>query len=163
MAKNYFNIAFSKLAILLLPTFLRMPLVKAWASLAAYPFGRIYDIFSNNRSDNLYNLSITGQVCRLRKMLNDAFPLAGGRITIEDGSASGEWQYAWGENYDPYRKYLLVDGNTLLWGKSVIQAGVSGFVVKVPTVLNNQNNDARMRSLLNKCKLVSKSYTIIYE
>lgn len=137
--------------------------MKAYASIIAYSFGQVYSMFSTNRSDNLYTMSITGQVCRLRKMLNDAFPLAGGRITISDGAVTGEWRYAWDKDSDPYRKYLLADGSTLLWGKSAIQAGVSGFIVKVPAVLNNQNNEARMRSLLNKCKLVSKSYTIIYE
>lgn len=162
MAKNYNIVDFSKLAKLLLPTFLRQTIIVAWMNVIAYSFSYIYGKFTSNRDINLYNLSITGQVCRLRKMLNDAFPLAGGAITVEDGTAQGEWQYAWDADYDPYRKYLLADGSTLLWDKSVIQAGVSGFIVKVPSIIKNDNNEARIKSLLNYYKLLSKSYTIIY-
>lgn len=163
MSKNYFNIDFSRLAVLLTPTFLRHPFLGAWLNVIALSVSHVYVKFTSNRTSNLYSISITGQVCRLRKMLNDAFPIAGGGITIEDAIADGEWQYVFSADYDPYRKYLLADGNTLLWDQRVIQEGVSGFIVKVPAVLNNQNNEARMRSLLNKYKLVSKSYSIIYE
>lgn len=161
--KSYYTVNFKKLVVLLLPTFLRQSTIVALLQVYVGGLITVYNRFITNRTNNLYKLKITGQVCYLRKMLNDAFPAGGGHITIEDGIAVGVWQYAYDENYDPYRKHLLIeDAGTLFWDEHTISEGLSNFIVKVPASLNTVNNEARMRSLLNYYKLLSKSYTIVY-
>jgi hypothetical protein len=164
---NIFAINYRRLALLLLPTFLRRPALLAFLQAAVAPVERNHDWFLRNRKDNLYRLRMNGQVCYLRRVLNDAFPDAGGAIRIEDGVAAGHWLYAYDKDFDPYKKYLLIhdrsEGGTTFWDKSAILEGVSGFTVAVPRALRNANNDAKLRSLLNTYKLLSKSYTIIYE
>lgn len=146
-----------------MPTFLRQSTFVALLQISAGGLITVYNKFVENRKNNLYKLKITGQVCYLRKMLNDAFPAGGGLITIDSGIAVGVWQYAYDENYDPYRKHLLIeDAGTLFWDEHTISEGLSNFIVKVPASLKNANNEARMRSLLNYYKLLSKSYTIVY-
>ncbi|MDR0834612.1 MAG: hypothetical protein LBN93_10605 [Candidatus Symbiothrix sp.] len=158
-----FQIDYKKLVLLLLPTMLRREVVYAFLKAMTAPVISLYNQFTSNRDNNLYRLQISGQVCYLRRLLNDAFPSANGNIRIEEGSTSGNWQYAYDEDYDPYQKYLLIEGGTLFWDKSTIIEGVSGFTVYVPVAVYDVNNDAKIRSLLNAYKLLSKHYTIIYE
>ena len=161
--KSYYTVNFKKLVVLLLPTFLRQSTIVALLQVYVGGLITVYNRFITNRTNNLYKLKITGQVCYLRKMLNDAFPAANGHISIEDGVATGTWRYAWNANYEPYHKYLLIeDSGTLFWDEHTISEGLSNFIVKVPASLNTVNNEARMRSLLNYYKLLSKSYTIVY-
>ena len=159
-----FDINFKKLIELLLPTFLRRSVLRAFLNAMAAPILTLHNQFIVNRKNNIYRLKMNGQVCYLRRLLNDAFPDANNAIRIEDGSATGIWRYAWDENYNPYINYLLIEqSGTIFWDKSTILEGVSGFTVVVPAAIYNENNDAKIRSLLNEYKLLSKYYTIIYE
>jgi hypothetical protein len=166
--EKIFEINYRRLAALLLPTFLRKEALLAFLRAMGSPVVTLYNLFLTHRTNNLYRLRMNGQVCYLRRLLNDAFPEAGGAIRIEDGAAVGRWQYAWDAEYDPYLKYLLIgpltpEGGTVFWDKSTILEGVSGFTVVVPRAVRTVNNDAKLRSLLNAYKLLSKSYTINYE
>ena len=148
---------------LLLPTFLRQTKIVALLTAMIVPFAYIQALLVAFRTDSLYRLNRNGQVCYLRATLNDAFPDANGDIKIEDGVITGVWQYAWEEDYDPYRNYLLIDGvNSVFWAKETIAEGLSNFIVKVPASLRSVNNEAKLRGLINYYKLVSKSYSIIY-
>jgi hypothetical protein len=161
--KAYYTVNFKKLVVLLLPTFLRDTVIVTLLQVFVGGIISVYNNFIANRAITLYRLKITGQVCYLRRMLNDAFPAGGGQITIEDGVATGVWRYAWDKDFDPYRKFLLLENSgTLFWDKHTIAEGLSNFIVRVPIALQNINNEARMRSLLNYYKLISKSYTIVY-
>jgi hypothetical protein len=162
MSSRHYIVNFKKLVVLLLPVSLRQSSIVALLQVSVCGLITVYNNFITNRTNNLYKLNINGQVCHLRKMLNDAFPAGGGLITIEDGVAKGVWQYAYDQDYDPYRKYLLASDTTLLWDKSSISEGLSNFIVNVPIALQSVNNEARMRSLLNYYKLLSKSYSIVY-
>lgn len=159
-----FDIDYKRQVLLLLPTFLRKPVLWAFLRAAVAPVERNHDLFLKNRNDNLYKLRMNGQVCYLRRMLNDAFPDANGAIRIEDGNTVGHWLFAYDKDYDPYTNYLpITDEGTIFYDKSTILEGVSGFTVVVPRALFNPNNDAKLRSLLNNYKLLSKSYIINYE
>jgi hypothetical protein len=159
-----FEINYKKLVLLLLPTFLRRELLVSFLHAMTAPVVSLYDLFINNRKNNLYRLRMNGQVCYLRRLLNDAFPEAHGAIQIESSKTIGQWQYAWDKEYDPYMRYLLITNEgTVFLDKSAILQSVNGFVVSVPRALHNINNDAKLRSLLNAYKLLGKSYTILYE
>jgi hypothetical protein len=163
-----YQVNFRRLVALLLPTFLRRDVISAFLNAAGSAISLTYNGFMTNRNNNLYRLKMNGQVCYLRRVLNDAFPEANNEIRIEDGGRSGGWVYAWDEDFDPSNEYTLAwnDGSdeaTLIWDQGAILEGVSGFIVYVPSLIYNINNDAKIRSLLNNYKLLSKSYTIIYE
>jgi len=159
-----FHVDYKRLVVLLLPISLRQDVIVAFLRIMTSPIVTLFNDFSKNRNDNLFRLQKNGQVCYLRSVLNDAFPQANKQIRIEDEKQLGHWQFAWDENYDSYKNYLLIsETGTLFWDKSTIFEDVSGFVVYVPVAIYSADNDAKIRSLLNTYKLLSKSYTIVYE
>ena len=66
-------------AVLLLPPFLRTGLLITILQAAATPLVTLQYLFLCNRGDSLRQLHANGQVCYLRRALNDAFPDAGGQ------------------------------------------------------------------------------------
>jgi hypothetical protein len=67
-----FNINYRKLAGLLLPTFLRKPVMLSLLNVVARELqNNVYDRFMERRRKNLFNLHYNGQVCYLRAALND--------------------------------------------------------------------------------------------
>jgi hypothetical protein len=159
-----FDINYKRLVLLLLPTFLRKEVLVAFLRAMTSPVEADYNLFLAHRKNNLYRLRMNGQVCYLRKVLNDAFPDAHGAIRIEDGTTVGHWLYAYDGDNNPYINYLpITDEGTVFYDKSTILEGVSGFTVVAPHAIYSVNNDARLRSLLNIYKLLGKSYTINYE
>jgi hypothetical protein len=107
---------------------------------------------------------MNGQVCYLRRVLNDALPEANNQISIDGGERLGEWLIVWDEDFDSYLHYTeITDSGTMVWDESAISDNLNNFVVHVPRAVFNANNDAKIRALLNEYKLLSKSYTIIYE
>lgn len=81
-----FDINFNRWAILLLPTELREPKMIAWVKVLVSPIVSLHYKFIQNRNKDLYRLSHNGQVCYLRKALNDAFDSTQRRIKITDGN-----------------------------------------------------------------------------
>ncbi|KAA6335610.1 hypothetical protein EZS27_016177 [termite gut metagenome] len=155
-----FQIDYKVLILLLLPTFLRKWVIVAWLLSLCRPVMTLYNLFMTNRDNNLYKLQITGQVCYLRKLLNDAFPDAQGAIRIADNQKTGVWQYSYDEDV-PDKCLLIEDAGTLFYDKYTISKDVE-FIVMVPATLHTVNNEAKIRSLLNNYKLLSKSYLIQY-
>jgi hypothetical protein len=146
----------------LLPVFLRRKTIAALLLCLIAPIIALYNLFMSTRENNLYRLRMNGQVCYLRKVLNDSFPQVGNLIWLEDGKIFGFWRFAYERDYTD--KYLLIDENTLFYDKGAIEESqASGFTVIVPKSLLNINNDAKIRSIINAYKLLSKSYIVQYE
>lgn len=158
-----FQINLRRLFLIWLPPGFRNTWVRYMLECVAAPLTTLYNTFWNNRQNNLTHIKRNGQVCYLRRMLNEEFPEADGLIRIQDSPVTGAWLYTWDENYDPFQYYLLAGDDTIAWDRGAIIEGASGFTVIAPRSIYNVNNDAKMRSLLNTYKLISKSYTIIYE
>lgn len=70
------EINYKRLIVLLLPTFLRQATITAFLRAMTIPIEYLYNQFLANRNSNLYRLKMNGQVCYLRRVLNDAFPEA---------------------------------------------------------------------------------------
>ncbi len=81
-----FDINFSKWAILLLPTALRQSRMIAWVKVLVSPIAKLHYDFVQKRKKDIYRLSHNGQVCYLRKALNDKFDKKKRRIKITDGN-----------------------------------------------------------------------------
>ena len=80
-----FDINYDDLVLQVLPVQLRKDIMTAWLKCLVAPVKWLYDIFSANRSSNLYVLAHDGQVCYLEAVLNDAFDNIGRGIYITDG------------------------------------------------------------------------------
>ena len=125
----------------------------AWLRALHFPLIKVVDDFNFNRNQNLYNLAHNGQVCYLRKALNDRFDIAQRRIKIIDGNKyKREYIYTDGEKKPKFLGtiYLRDDAD-------YSDTGVD-FVVLIPAGLNY--NDYEMRALIDFYKLASKRYKI---
>lgn len=161
--EHVFNINYRKLVVLLLPTFLRRPLMVAFLHAAVAPVTSLHRLFMLNRTNNLYRLRMNGQVCHLRKVLNDAFPSVDGAIQIRDADRSGRWMFAHDQDTSDRASLNIEDAGTVFYDRAAIIEQAAGFEVVVPVALKSPNNDTKLRVLLNQYKLLSKKYTIIYE
>ncbi|RWX00905.1 hypothetical protein [Flavobacterium cerinum] len=83
----WYKIDWNQFAVNMLPTFLRKPVNSAFAQLFLRAVISIYIKWVKWRSLNLYKLEHTGQVCSLRKSLNDNFDSLERRIYIGEGNA----------------------------------------------------------------------------
>ena len=83
----WYDIDFKKLAILLLPTSLRKGKVVAFAQVLLSPIAELHYQWKLKRLADWYKIEHTGQVCYLRKVLNDALDVSERRITISDGNS----------------------------------------------------------------------------
>ncbi len=79
---SLYDLKIKRLALLLLPTFYRKPLIAAFAQSMVQGVNIVYGNFMRWRQDKQYRLSHNGQVCYLRAVLNDQFDPIERRITI---------------------------------------------------------------------------------
>lgn len=149
----WYNLNINKLVKLLLPTFLRKEKMLAWLRALHLPLVKVVDDFNFNRNQNLYNLAHNGQVCHLRKALNDRFDISARRIKITDGNRyKRQYIYTQGERKPKYLGVMYLRQNT-----DYADTGVD-FIVEVPKGL--KYNDYEMKALIDFYKLASKRYKI---
>ena len=173
------QIDYRKLVILLLPTFLRQPVLMAWLRVMAYPLQQLHDRHQAARTQRLYELHHTSQICYIKDALNNEFreELADsdGNIDysegfeIEDINAQGQWVWLYDENDDEGNIIdIYKDGNHKLFSNptfvhdmsSILQLTSSFFVLVPQTIELNETNDARIRSIVNKYRLASRTFDI---
>lgn len=149
----WYNIDINKLVALLMPTFLREEKHLAWLRVLHYPLRGLLDRFTFNRNENLYNLWHNGQVCYLRKVLNDRFDVSERRIEITDGNRfTRQYIYTDGEQRSKYLgiMYLRDDAD-------YADTGVD-FLVLVPSTV--KFGEYEIEALIDFYKLASKRYKI---
>lgn len=149
----WYNLNINRLTELLTPTFLRKEKMLAWLRALHFPLIKVVDDFNFNRNQNLYNLAHNGQVCYLRKALNDKFDVSQRRIRISEGNRyKREYIYTLGEQKPRYLGVMYL--------RSKDDYGDTGvdFIVEVPRGL--KYNDYEMKALLDFYKLASKRYKI---
>lgn len=163
----YYNIDFDKLVGLLLPTSLRKRKMFSWLGVLLTPLKRIhYDFLQkrNEKNGDLYRLQHNGQVCYLRKVLNDNFDPEKRRIKIIDGN-----QFK--------RKYIYTEGEQkpVFLGKIFLRersdyadTGVD-FLVELPkevwlyhrTQQNGTEHFYTIEAFIDFYKLAGKRYKIV--
>jgi hypothetical protein len=152
-----FQIDMDRLALLLLPTFVRTVTVYVAVRAMLQPIATLLDKFNKNRESNLYNIGHNGQECKLRAMLNDVFDPVQRRITIEDTDRY-EFTFVYREAAD--RPVWL---NTV----EVASEGYTSFIATDFTVTVPQGIPRSVRpqmiSLINYYKLTGIRYSIKFE
>ncbi len=153
-----YNIDFLELVRELLPVELRKKKVKAWLASLIKPAVLVYSSFLTFRASVLYELDHNGQVCRLRKALNDKFDSNERRIYIEDSPTILPAYFHRRIEVKPkYLRRRTEATPVYIRRRSEITFGGS-FIVYVPTDL--VFDTGTMKLLINKYRLAGKAYTI---
>jgi hypothetical protein len=150
----WYNIDFIKLSVLNLPSFMRKSILMAYAKVLCDPIADLHYQWKQKRLQDWYKIEHTGQVCRLRKALNDALDVSERRIYIDEGNSFP-------------RKYIYTraEKKPVFLGTAYIYQNVeylhtgADFIVFVPKDLIS----ARIYELTNIIeyyKLASKRYQI---
>lgn len=159
------QIDYRKLVILLLPTFLRQPVLMAWLRAMAFPLQSLHDRHQAARTQRLYELHHTSQICYIKDALNNEFGITdyANGFEIEDINAPGNWVWIHDENVDRFddEQHMLFDDPTFIHDLSAILPPTSAFFVLVPqSVTLDETNRARIRSIVNKYRLASRTFEI---
>lgn len=154
----WYDLDVRKLAVQILPTFLRGSVMTAYVTSLVKPLDDIHYQFIQKRKENLYILAHNGQKCYLRAVLNDKFDASLRRITIDDGQLyDREYIYTDAEiNQQPaLARYLTL---TLYQDQDLADTAVD-FYVRVPADI--EFNMYEMQYLIDFYKLASKRYKIV--
>lgn len=163
---SVYDVKIKRLALLLLPTAYRKPLLAAFAQSLVQGANVVHGNFMRWRQDKQYRLSHNGQVCYLRAALNDTFDQVERRITVEDEQSSEERDA---------RLYLREVERAILiplrsaGGAFIINrrgySGVSGydFWVSIPYALRGKVDETRLAAVVDTYRLASKRWTINYK
>ena len=163
-----FNIDFKKLAVLLIPTFLREPKHIAFVECFINPITEIQREFLDLRAKDIYKLNHTPQVCSLERMLNDHFDISQRRIRIgEVLSNEPFFIFKESENTPKY----IDETNIIYLNRYSANAGNGNeFTVYLPyDIWNEQKTEVelgeyryyRIEALLDFYKLAGKKYKIV--
>lgn len=160
MNGNIFIVNFKKLVVWLLPAPLRRPVQSSWLMALIGPVIKLYNGFLAFRSAVIYQLTITPQVCKLEKMLNDRYDNQLRRIYIEDAIEKEPWFLYL--KVEAKRMFLYTKSEAsapqYLYTKSeTVQFGVD-FVINIPVFVVFDINE--FKSLVKKYKLASKTFKV---
>ena len=163
---SVYDVKIKRLALLLLPTFLRKPLMAAFAQSMVQGVNVVHGDFAWWRDDRNYRLEHNGQVCHLRAVLNDTFDQVERRIRVED-EESGAMQGSRVFVREAGRQVLLFlreENNPLVINRRGF-GGASGldFWVTVPRSLRGTIDEIRLSAVVNTYKLAGKRWTINYD
>jgi len=150
----WYKINYDILSLQLLPTFLRKLKLVSYLKVLVEPIKQLYNDWFKFRYDNLYKLSHTGQVCYLRKVLNDEFDPMQRRIRIGNGQRNERiYIYTRAE-----QKPLYLEDVYLYPHSDYADTGVD-FIVYAPSSILDATN-YRMKALINYYKEGVKRYKI---
>ncbi len=131
----WYKIKYNILVIQLLPTFLRKRVMIDYLTVMVSPINKLYNEWYQLRLDNLYKIAHTGQVCYLRKVLNDMFDQSLRRIYIGDGA-----KYKRDYIYTPAEQKPQYLGKIYLHPASDYDDTGVDFIIYVPAELLDDNN-----------------------
>ena len=152
----WFNLDIPKYTTSQLPINLRKVKLVGLVQALSAPLVEVNDTWRRMRSDNLYKLEHTGQVCYLRGALNDRFDPSARRITIDGTGGNSEPTYIYtpGENQTKYLGKLFLR-NSLEFADTG-----ADFTVRVPREIMNQSS-YEVRALIDFYRLGGMRYLII--
>lgn len=153
-----FDIDFKRLMALLLPTFLRKPVLFGLLRAAVKPIETLYGQFCAAREEHIFRLTHNGQVCYLRAALNAKF---GKGFEIREVATDGKWLYAITEDGTHIPLAIDEDNDSdtedvpVLYGEESLNAAQNDFIVYVPASVYDSGLSA-VEAMVNKYKLITK-------
>lgn len=162
---NKYDVNFKRLALLLLPTFWRKPLLATILYAVVSPLSYLHTRFILFRQDSNYRLTHNGQVCYLRAVLNDTFDPIARRVTITETNDNIGNITLYHRSED--KSKILPQRNS---GKVMIInrrgfGGINGFDfwINLPFALYGTIDITRAKAIVNTYKLASKRFSINYK
>ena len=151
----WYKVDFDKLILLLLPTFLRRPVLFGYLKALISPIASLHYRWSKMRDENLKKLSYNCQRCYFRGALNDKFDPVLRRITFDDTlSLQQDYIYTQAENLDVYLGTMWLEQDFNYAGSTV------DYLVMVPRdIMNAKLNE--IVALIEFYNLAGKQYQII--
>ena len=148
-----FEIDFKRLIALLLPSWLRRPVIFGILRAGAVGVESVYGEFKAMRSGHVFRLTHNGQVCYLRGVLNHYF---GGGFDIGSMEQDGEWLYAVTENSGqiPVAVKEPGPGVPVLYSEQALNMAQNDFIVLVPSMAWSRL--AEIEAMVDKYKLITK-------
>ncbi|WP_304581987.1 hypothetical protein [uncultured Alistipes sp.] len=158
-----YDIDIKRLGLLLLPTFLRRPVMAALLYAVLTPLASLHMRLMLFRREAAYRLDHNGQVCHLRAVLNDLFDPDLRRIVIEEIALRPGLQFVHCRETEQSVLVPLRQAGTRL---PVVRRGFGDengydFAVNVPLALGGID-EARLKAVVRNYKLASKRFAISY-
>lgn len=159
ISDNTYSVNWNKLISWLTPSVLFKPKIFALLKSIVAPISLLQGEFIGYRYQVNYELSITGQVCRLEKLLNDRYDPVDRRIYISNGNPSPK-KFAFKQNeFVPQPVYTEPENvGYFIFQEGEITQQTYHFNVNVPVGLAFDENE--FKSVLNAFKMPAKKYTI---
>ncbi|KVV16147.1 hypothetical protein [Flavobacterium sp. TAB 87] len=151
----WYKIDWDRLILLLLPTFLRKPVLFGYIKALIAPIASLHYKWEQLRVANLKKLSYNSQRCYLRGALNDIADPDQRRIYIDEvPELNASYLYQPEENLDYYLDTMFLDLDYTATGETV------DFIVYVPEqILTDKKNE--IIATLEFYKLAGKAYKIL--
>lgn len=156
-----FKIDYNRLVVLLLPTFLRRPVLFGFLRAAVWPLEQLYNKFRTARGEHNYRLTHNGQVCYLRACLNDHFKSNMGVFDIISIEREGEWLFAVTETGERVPITISEDNISetenvpIVYNELMLNTEQNEFIVSVPADIYDTALE-EVKALVNQYKLISK-------
>lgn len=160
------KIDYNKLAVLLLPTFLRQPILMSLARILMVPLQRLHDEHHAARDERMYQLQHTSQICHIKDALNREFGAGNYAIEpdyvagfeIEDINAIGDWVMTYDEVPAFADVHTMVSDNDylLVYDEAIITQATQSFIVYVPNDLDFNASLPKVRAIVDLYRLASR-------
>lgn len=151
----WYKVDFDKLILLLLPTFLRKPVLFGYLKALISPISSLQYRWSKMRDENLKRLSYNCQRCYFRGALNDKFDPVLRRITFDDTlSLQQDYIYTQAENLEVYLNTMWLEQDFNYAGSTI------DYLVLVPRDIMNSKLP-EIVALIEFYNLAGKQYQII--
>ena len=160
------KIDYNKLAVLLLPTFLRQPILMSLARILMVPQQRLHDEHHAARDERMYQLRHTSQICHIKDALNREFAVGNHALTpdytagfeIEDINAIGDWVMTYDEvpAFADVHTMAEDDDYLLVYDEAIITQATQSFIVYVPKALDFNASLPKVRAIVDLYRLASR-------
>lgn len=163
---KYYNISYPLLHLLLTPVMLRNKLQYAWLISLARGFEALNVEFRAYVQS--LEVKVNAQVCYMQAMLNDEFDYIQRRIVVRQAAIYEDALLLWRESRDKpvmlYREGIPEHVPFLLGRDGTIGSNMIDFEIVMPTNMALSALEVRrLKALVDKNKLASKKYRIVYE
>ncbi|MBP5372436.1 MAG: hypothetical protein J6Y55_11020 [Bacteroidales bacterium] len=158
-----YNVDFKRMALLLLPTVLRKPIVFAMLKSACKAFDSLQAGLFNFQNRCNVRMNHTPQVCYLKGILNDSFGIQANEtrfVIVDSNHITGVWLITYEEGETYTNVIPVVEEYTMVYTESAINEEVEDFVVKYPDGIGIEPDNDKYRqmvALVNQYRLASKT------
>lgn len=160
------KIDYNKLAVLLLPTFLRQPILMSLARILMVPLQRLHDEHHAARDERMYQLRHTSQICHIKDALNREFavgnyaptPNYAAGFEIEDINAIGDWVMTYDEvpAFADVHTMTKDNDDLLVYDEAIITQATQSFIVYVPKSVAFTPSLPKIRAIVELYRLASR-------